>query len=839
MSYTIACVAVFTIAFAARAQTPVGSIVDAQILTNGISFTLSTGATGSVRSVDDAIIQVRITPLNAPQRETGALDPNATLSTSAVVFDIGPMFALITDQLTVLIDRDPFRVIVFDSNGQVIHSGRSPSVTIEKSGLIASSFLAPQAEAYFGLGQRGGPVNRRGRTIIMRNTDEFDYNEFTDPHYQSFPFYIALDNGAAHGVFLDVAAVSFFDLAESAPDTLSFGATVGELNYYLFAGPTMADVMNNYTRLTGRPMLPPRWSLGYHHCRYGWLTRGQVLGIAQEMRAREIPCDSMWLDIDYMQDFHHFTWDPIRFPDPFTMNQALLDDGFKTVYINEPCVVLDNPLYGPLDGAGFFMQNEFLKTEVNEIFLGPVSWFDFSKAQVRQWYNDQLQAFLDVGVTALWNDLNEPASNIMPFVIYDFDGEPRGEDEARNIYALLENKMTTEAQLRKRPNTRPWNLSRSGFSGLQRYAATWSGDTASTYDSLRVSVQMSASMGLSGLAQFGHDVGGFLGSPDAEQFIRWLEFSCFTTFLRNHSVNTAAPREPWLYGEPFTSMIRERIETRYRWLPALYTFAERASRTGEPALAPMIFHDTHDDALIAVDTQFMIGRNILVAPIVAQGATSRSVRLPTQSGWYELATGTRYAGGQDVAASGPLGTIPLFARDGTILITGEPMQYVGAAHDPTLTIRAFPGRDGVFTLYEDDGLSFDYAQGTFKRTRFSTHSNAAGRSLSIRHDSGTFVTPARGAVIEFIDAGVRPARVTLNGGILPESDAPGCGGGGGGACWSYDSTARKLTVRVPSIDGSVDVVVTNVIGGVEHQDSIPGIQTPKRVPRKSLGPGPR
>src|SRR6185436_11373032 len=225
---------------------------------------------------------------------------------------------------------------------------------------------------------------------------------------------------------------------------------------------------------------------------------------------------------------------------------------------------------------------------VTDIWFGRVGWFDFTKPTAVRFYVDVLKSFLSTGISATWNDLNEPAANYMVDGIYDFNGDPRTDQQARNVYALHESAASYQAQLEARPNVRPWILSRAGYAGMQRYAANWGGDQTASFDSMRVSVQMASSMALSGQNQYGHDIGGFIGSPSPELFLRWLELGSYTTFFRNHAINTSAAREPWAFGEPYLSMAREIIGERYRLMPYLYSLMARASRTGVPALAPTL-----------------------------------------------------------------------------------------------------------------------------------------------------------------------------------------------------------------------------------------------------------
>jgi alpha-glucosidase len=675
------------------------------------------------------------------------------------------------------------------------------------TGLIQCRKYSPPNEAIFGLGLRGGPINRRGRTFFMRNTDYAGYGEFTDPLYQSYPLYYGLQFGRAYGLFLDSAPTSYFDVANTEPGVLTFGVLQGELDYYLIAGPDPQDISRTYGRLTGNNPLPPKWSLGYHHSRYGWQSEEEIRAVAGQLRAQDFPTDTLWFDVDYLDNRAAFSWNPATFPNPIQFHAELKAAGFRTIYINEPCIRNDDPLWPYMDALGYFLRNGLNQSHLNSIWFGNVSWIDFSNSIAYDWYKTQLRTFLSTGIDGLWNDLNEPANNFMPDAVHDFDGDPRSDTEARNIYALLANKLAYEAQRELRPNVRPWNFSRGGFSGIQRYAHTWGGDAPSTFDSLRVAIQTSISMGLSGQNQFGHDTGGFMGTPSAELFVRWLEFSLFTPLFRNHSINTAAPREPWVYGEPTTSIVRDIIKRRYRMIPYLYTLFEEASRTGRPVLMPIFFYGEDDESTFAQDSEYLFGPYLLVAPVSTPGAITRTLYLPAGSRWINFYTDQVYEGGLEITVDALLGSPPLFVREGGIVVQGEAGRYVDDPEtSPDLTIDAYAIAGGFFTLYEDDGNSYDYTNGEYLRTAFQLDVTGSIVQCNAYRLDGTFTPPARNLRFQIHRLMTAPSTVTQNNTALAEfnslSELEDAGAG-----WYFDSVAQLLVAIVadaPSVELQIE-----------------------------------
>jgi alpha-glucosidase len=535
-----------------------------------------------------------------------------------------------------------------------------------------------------------------------------------------------------------------------------------------------------------------------------------MLDVAATLRRLRFPCDVLYFDLYYHDNLQILSWDPVKFANPIEMNRTLGEAGFRRVNIVDPVVLPSDRVYDYLNASGYFLKDASGNTIVNEIFYGHVSWIDFTKPSLRNWYKEVFKIFLATGVDGVWNDLNEPAQNFMPEAIYDFGGERRTDMQARNLYALQTTSLTYETMKELRPNVRPWIFSRSGFSGIQRYSANWGGDANTSFDSLRVSVQMSASMGLSGQNQFGHDIGGFLGAPSPELFIRWMQFGSLIPIFRNHATDTTPPREPWVFGEPYSTMAREIINRRYRLLPYLYTVTEEASRSARPTLAPLVFHFPQDELTYNRDDEFMLGDSLLVAPVVVDGARTRTLYLPAGTAWYDFydpAAGA-LAGGQEITVSAPLDRIPIFVRAGAIIPQGPVRQYVNEPVEERMTIDIYPGGapQSSFTLYEDDGVSFDYARGTFLRTELRRDNSAGKTTFSISRREGTWKPPARPWWLSFRGVETTPSSVKLNGvglqSVATEAALESVIQG-----YFYDSFSHRLVVRAAdSIEPLVFVV---------------------------------
>lgn len=764
-----------------------------------VDYELENGFVARVEVVAEDVVRVRVNAGGAlSDRVSGAIVANGEPPPEVAIADTATTTFLVSDELSVVVSKAPFGVSVLRPDGRVVTADQPSGIGWDElGGVIFDRKFALEDEAYFGLGLRGGPLNRRGDAFFMRNTDNFGYGEFTQPLYSSTPFFYGARDGDFYGLFVDSPAEPAFDMDSSGEGTLLLAAHQKELDYYLLAGPRPQDVARQYAGLTGLIPLPPKWALGFHQSRFGYTSWEEILDIATTFRQLEIPADAVYLDLDYMNDLDVFSWNPVGFPDPVTNNETLEAMGFKRVNIVDPSIQPDDPLYGFLNQAGFFLRDAQGAPVTGRIFepFGDVSWLDFSNPAAARWYVARLREFLGTGVSGIWNDINEPASNFMPQAIHDFAGERRTDREARNLYALTEVALTQEAMLETRPNERPFILSRSGYAGSQRYNANWSGDSLSSFDSLRVSIQLSQHMALSGMVLFGHDIGGFLGAPNAELFTRWMQFASLTPFMRNHAVNTTAPREPWVYGEPYTSIIRDAINQRYRWMPYLYSLVERASRTAEPVLAPTFFHFPEDTRTFEQDTEFMLGEFLLVAPVFVEQAMTRTLYLPEGADWYEWHSGTPFGGGQEITVAAPLDRIPIFVRAGAVVPAGPVVQHVTEAVPPRVEVDVYPGPNGEFELYEDDGITFDFTRGMSLRTRITATSSGETRTVSVAAGEGGWQPPERPWWVYFHDVRDPPAAVSVSGVLLDEAptraaleDAE--------AGWFYSADDAVVTVRV-------------------------------------------
>ncbi len=622
-------------------------------------------------------------------------------------------------------------------------------------------------EGFFGLGDKSWDTDLHGRYFRNWCTDSFAYGKESDQLYRAVPFYLGLRKSIGYGLFLDNSFRTHFDFNSQKDGQTSIWADGGEFNYYFFLGPELNTVAADYARLTGTPELPPLWALGFHQCRWSYYPEARVREIATNFREKQIPCDAIYLDIDYMDGYRCFTWNKTHFPDPKGLMSDLKKDGFHTVVMIDPGIKVDPDYEVYQSGTEI---DAWCKRRTGEDMVGPVwppecVWPDYTNPEVRHWWGMLYrELYLEQGVSGFWNDMNEPAVfkvHHMTFpddVVHDFDGRWAEHKEAHNVYGMQMARATYEGLKKLQPAKRPFLLCRANYSGGQRYAALWTGDNVASWEHLAIANRQCIRLSISGYSMVGTDIGGFVDEPDGELMVRWLQLGIFHPVMRVHSmgnnVDGAAEaeaeavkaaeatnrqdQEPWVYGAPYTDLARRAIELRYRLLPYLYTAFEQHIRSGKPLLRNLFFYDQTDDNCRQYGDQFFCGDDLLVAPVVKKGAKSSHVYLPKGQWiqWRQLAegafdyvahaptqTGTAgiNAGAKLIKVSHALGDIPLFVQAGAMIPSIPPVQHTGEISQlQELELKVFLGpKNGQGRLYWDAGEGYAHQEGQFIDTDFS------------------------------------------------------------------------------------------------------------------------
>lgn len=699
------------------AQTIPTHAVAIDLLPNGIGVH-SHNEKLRITALTESIIRVRIAPDGKFADDASWAVPAAVRQQSVHVNVAEDGFQ--TKALAVHVDLGTLQVSLMDLSGKIISADSPEPMTVDGKGFTLRKAL-PIDEHIYGLGDKTGPLDRRGGTFVDWNTDAFGFAPSTDPIYKSIPFYIGVNGeGAAYGLFLDNSWRVSFDFGHKDPGAIEIGAPDGPIDYYLIAGPTVADVVRRYTDLTGKPPLTPEWGLGYQQSRWGYKSDAEIRGIADHLRSDRIPADVIWMDIDYQDRERPFTVNTTTFPDLKRLNTDMNAEGIRLVAITDLHVAyLPNQGYAPFDSgmAGHhFVREADGSLYVAPVWPGPSVFPDFTRSATRNWWGGLYKDFIADGFSGFWNDMNEPAvfetptktmpiDNIHRVDSDDFAARDATHAEIHNVYGMQNTRGTFDGMERLRPGARPFVMTRASFAGGQRYAVTWTGDNSSTWDHLRLCIEQLTNLGLSGFAYSGCDVGGFIGGASPELLTRWYELAAFTPIFRNHSANDAPRAEPWVDGPEHLAIRRRFIEERYRLMPYLYAVAEQNSRTGDPIMRPL-FYDYPDALKLDCDQAltFAVGRSLVVAePARPENPRPQSICLPG-GGWYDYWTGAPVTE-RKLSVTPQLDNVPLFVRAGTILPRQSLVQSTMTAPAGPLQLDVYPGEDCRGELYFDDGVS--------------------------------------------------------------------------------------------------------------------------------------
>jgi alpha-glucosidase len=627
-------------------------------------------------------------------------------------------FTLSSETLRININKNNSLISFFDKNGNLLNQDEPGLGTSWNGDQVTTYKKLLDGERFIGLGEKTGPLDRRGQGYQHWNTDAFAYGTGSDPLYCSIPFYIGVHENGVYGIFFDNTHKTFFNFGASNNRFASFSADTGEMNYYFISGSSVAEIIQHYSWLTGKMEMPPRWSLGFQQCRYSYYPDKEVSTLASTFRDKKIPADAIVLDIHYMDAYKIFSWHPEHFPTPDKLIAELKSKGFEIVVMCDPGIKVEKG-YAPYDEG--VKLNAFIKYPDGENYEGNVwpGWChfpDFTKPGTREWWTKWLKTYSDKGVHGYWNDMNEIATwgQMMPEnIVFDFEGNKSTSRRGRNVYGMMMAKATYEGAKKNLKGRRPFNLTRSGFSGIQRYAAVWTGDNVSYDEHMMLGVRLVNSMGLSGIPFAGYDVGGFVGEASAKLFARWITIGSLSPFFRGHTMINTRDSEPWAYGEETEQISRNYIRFRYKLLPYIYSCFYEASKTGMPIQRSLAINYTRDPRVYQgkYQHQYLFGPFILVCPVESHKELTK-VFLPKRD-WYYLFNGKLLKGDQEMAVDCPPHKLPIYIKGGAII----PMHDVGENtkyKSNTLYIHIYKGaEDTRFNLYTDDGETYQFQKGKY------------------------------------------------------------------------------------------------------------------------------
>ncbi|PTR01481.1 alpha-glucosidase [Mucilaginibacter yixingensis] len=648
--------------------------------------------------------------------------------------------SIVTDSLKAVIGKAPFSVTFYTPDGKVINQDETGLATSWVNESVTTYKKMQEGERFVGLGEKTGDLDRRGSGYTNWNTDSFGYSTGQDPIYSTIPFYIGIHHGLNYGIFLDNTYQSDFNFGASNNRFSSFGARGGEMNYYFIYHKHLADIITSYTALTGRMKMPPLWSLGYQQNRYSYYPETEVMRIAQTLREKQIPADGITLDIHYMDHYKVFTWDKARFPDPRKMTDKLKEMGFKITVIVDPGVKVEKG-YGTYErglAANIFAKYPDSTNYTGEVWPGWCHFPDFTNPKARAWWGTELKKYGEDGVSGIWNDMNEIATwgqKTPDNILYDYDGRQASNLQAHNVYALNMARASYEGA-KEAFGKRPFVLTRAGYAGFQRYSAMWTGDNRAEDSHMLLGVRLLSSLGLSGVAFTGMDIGGFTGNGTPSLFARWVQIGAFNPYFRNHTAVNTKSAEPWSFGEEVTEISRNYVNLRYRLLPYLYSTFYEATQNGHPVVRSLAIDYTFDQNIYNTlfQNQYLFGHAFLVAPFEG-GAQYGKVYFPAGK-WYDLYNDEVQTGSQQKIIDVKMNKLPVYVKESSIIPMQSLIQSTAQQPTDTLTIHIYQGNaNNSFTYYEDDGESYKYEQGDYYKRLISY--DAAKHSITLAKPEGS------------------------------------------------------------------------------------------------------
>ena len=693
-------------------------------------FQTSNGVTLQLTVVRDSVLRFRYTTTsNFDEDFSYAITKYASTGYNHLeITEDEDAYTVTTQKLVCTINKTDLKISLFDAIDKTLISNDELGFHWEESfqygtDIVKMSKVSHDGESYFGLGDKPGSLNLKGKRYENWVTDSYAYGKDSDPIYKAIPFYTGLHHGKAYGIFFDNTFRAFFDFAHERKNVTSFWAQGGEMNYYFVYGPEMNDVVANYTDLTGKPhQMPALWTLGYHQCKWSYYPESKVKAVAAKFRELQIPCDAIYLDIDYMEGFRCFTWNKEYFPDPKRMVKELMDDGFKTIVIIDPGIKVDKDYSVFQEG----LENDYFCKRADgpymkgKVWPGECYFPDFTNPKVRDWWSGLFKELIeDIGVKGVWNDMNEPAVMEVPNktfpndVRHDYDGNPCSHRKAHNIYGMQMARATYQGLKKFGYPKRPFVITRSAYSGTQRYTSTWTGDNVATWEHLWIANVQAQRMAMSGFSFVGSDIGGFAEQPNGELYARWIQLGVFHPFCRTHSSGDHGEQEPWTFGDEITGIVKKYIELRYQLLPYLYTAFWHHINDGTPILKSLVLHDQADVQTHFRTDEFIYGDKILICPILEAYSKGRRLYLP-KGKWFNYWNNKPSAGGKEIWVDADLETMPIFVKEGAIIPKYPIQQYVGEKKIEEITLDVYykKGKENS-TLFDDAHDGYDYTKGRY------------------------------------------------------------------------------------------------------------------------------
>lgn len=654
---------------------------------------------------------ISITPYNATIFNVRSLSNGSSPDTSQIIVAskqaVNTSFSqenqylhIQTDSVSVFIDTMTLEIKSVYRGDTVLYAPKAYSFT--SGGLL--NFSLTDNERIYGGGSHAVESDRRGNTFDIYNQAHYGYSYGQKNLNITLPFICSSNN---YAILADNYSPASWDIDNTSPGETVYTFSEGQANLFFIFGKDYADITEQTSFLTGHQPLPPIWALGYIQSKYGYQSQAEAESIVNSIISAGYPLDALVLDLYWFgntSEMGNLDWNYSNFPNPVSMISNFANKGVKTINITEPYFTLSSSNWSFADNQGYFAENSSGDSYIiNGFWAGNASLLDIFNPSAQNWFWQFYNNRTDEGVAGWWTDLGEPESHPSDMIHYG----NKTAQQIHNIYGLEWEKMIYSNWKLDFPDKRLFNLSRSGFLGMQRYGTfPWSGDIQRSFDGLRAQIPIMLSMGLSGIAYMHSDIGGFTGiGYNEELFTRWVQLGCFAPVFRIHGsgIETA----PTAYSTATQNIVKKYIKLRYSLLPYNYTLAYKNSETGIPLARPMDFYQPQNSILQNNNDQYFWGDNFIIAPVIQSNQSQRELIL-SDGNWIDWNSDIIYTGNATYTISTPINDIGIFVKAGSFIPTVLNLQSTDDYTGDTLFIKYYPDIDtpeSSYTWFDDDKKS--------------------------------------------------------------------------------------------------------------------------------------
>jgi alpha-glucosidase (family GH31 glycosyl hydrolase) len=639
-----------------------------------------------------------------------------------------------SESIDIEIKKFPFHVEFTKDGKHIINEKKGYAI----DSLETLEFEINENEVLYGAGARALGMNRRGHRLPLYNKAQYGYSTYSEQLNYSLPIVLSSNQYMLH---FDNAPIGYLDLDSKGNNTIKYETISGRKTYQLIVGDNWLNIMDNYTQLTGRQSMLPRWALGNYSSRFGYHSQNEVMKTIQKFKEDEIPVDAVIIDLYWFgKEIQHtlgnLSFYQDSFPDPDKMIRELREQDIETILITEPFIMKTSNRWEEALEEEILAVDSTGEAATFEFYFGNGGIIDVYDEKGYKWLSNINRELMELGVTGIWGDLGEPEAH--PSYVIHATGTA---NEVHNTYGHDWARLVYNTFLEYNSEMRPFVLMRAGAAGSQRYGLIpWSGDVSRSWDGLSRQIEIALQMGMQGLAYMHSDLGGFSpAEADGELYVRWMQYGVFQPIYRPHA-DEALPSEPVFWDSETKHLAKKAIELRYKMLPYNYNLVWKNAQTGEPLMRPLFFEEPDNVDLFDYDVAYLWGNDFLIAPIMKPGVISKDIYLPKTSDWIDFYTGKKYKGGQTISVEVNKESIPAFVRSGSIIPMTKSLQHTKEYDGNTLEIHYYydaESDNAELILYNDDGLTQDaFQKKEFEMLKFKIKKEESSITILCSADTG-------------------------------------------------------------------------------------------------------